>query len=358
MEHNVRVLQKAMPQNCELMAVMKANAYGHSVFEVATHINQMGVKSFAVATIDEAIELRHYGISGEILILGYTNPIRAKELHKYNLIQSIVDLNHAVCLNEQGYYIKSHIKIDTGMHRLGFDANDIVSILKAFELKHLDVCGIFTHLCVSDSMIEEDINFTNRQIEYFYKLIDLLSKREIKIPKIHIQSSYGFLNYPKLKCDYARIGIALYGVLSSPNDTTKLQLDLRPVLSLKSQVVLIRRIQNGESVGYGRTFIANRDSIIAVLSVGYADGLPRNLSCGKSNVIINGCFAPIIGRICMDQLIVDVTDIPSVEVGSVGTLIGKDDLSELSAPEVADASGSIANELLSRMGSRLKFVEK
>lgn len=354
----MKVLQKAMPQDCELMAVMKANAYGHRAFEVATHINQMGVKSFAVATIDEAIELRRYGISGDILILGYTNPIRAKELHKYNLIQSIVDLNHAICLNEQEYYIKSHIKIDTGMHRLGFDANDIMSILQVFELKYLDIHGIFTHLCVSDSMVDEDIDFTNRQIECFYKLIDLLSKREIKIPKIHIQSSYGFLNYPELKCDYARIGIALYGVLSSPNDTTKLQLDLRPVLSLKSQVTLIRKIQNGESVGYGRTFIANKDSIIAVLSIGYADGLPRNLSCGRGNVIINGYLAPIIGRVCMDQLLVDITDIPSVEVGSIATLIGKDDLSELSASEVADVSGSIANELLSRMGARLKFVNR
>lgn len=347
-----------MPEDCEFMAVVKANAYGHSALEVATCVNQMGVKAFAVATIDEGIDLRRYGILGEILVLGYTNPVRAKELHKYNLTQSIIDLNHAICLNKQGYNIKSHIKIDTGMHRLGFDANDMMSILKASKLKYLDIHGIFTHLCVSDSLIDEDVYFTNKQIECFYKLIDLLSEKGIKFPKIHIQSSYGFLNYPNLKCDYARIGIALYGVLSSPNDTTKLQLDLRPVLSLKSQVVLIRKIQKDDSFGYGRVFVAGRDSTIAILSIGYADGIPRNLSCGKGYVIINGCQAPIVGRICMDQLAVDITYIPNVEVGNTAILIGRDNLSELSAPEVADNSGSISNELLSRVGRRLNVIKK
>lgn len=358
LEHNVKMIQKAMPEDCELMAVVKANAYGHSAFEVATCANQIGVKAFAVATIDEGIDLRRYGILGEILILGYTNPIRAKELHKYNLTQSVIDLNHAISLNKQKYNIKSHIKIDTGMHRLGFDVNDVRSILKAFKLKYLDICGIFTHLCVSDSLKDEDVDFTNKQIECFYKLIDFLLKKGIKIPKVHIQSSYGFFNYPNLKCNYVRIGIALYGILSSPNDTTKLQLDLRPVLSLKSQVILIRKIQKDDSFGYGRVFIASRDSVIAILSIGYADGIPRNLSCGKSYVIINGCRAAIVGRICMDQLAVDITDIPNVEVGNTAIIIGRDNLSELSASEVANNSCSISNELLSRVGRRLNVIKK
>ncbi len=358
LEHNVRVLRENMPEDCEMMAVVKANAYGHSAFEVATYINQIGVNSFAVATIDEGIALRNYGIQGEILILGYTNPMRAKELHKYNLIQSVIDFNYAIRLNKQRCSIKVHIKIDTGMHRLGFDVKDTAAIVKTFRLKYLNICGIFSHLCVADSKMAKDVEFTKKQIKDFYELLDVLTERGIKIPKIHIQSSYGFLNYPQLKCDYVRIGIALYGTLCSPNDTTKLQLDLRPVLSLKSRVVLIRKIQSGESVGYGRTFIADRDSIIAILPIGYADGLPRNLSCGKGHVIIHDCHVPIIGRICMDQLAVDVTDIPEVIVGDIATLIGKDNLSELSAPEVADNSGSITNELLSRMGTRLKVIKR
>lgn len=167
-----------------------------------------------------------------------------------------------------------------------------------------------------------------------------------------------FFNYPNLKCNYVRIGIALYGILSSPNDTTKLQLDLRPVLSLKSQVILIRKIQKDDSFGYGRVFIASRDSVIAILSIGYADGIPRNLSCGKSYVIINGCRAAIVGRICMDQLAVDITDIPNVEVGNTAIIIGRDNLSELSASEVANNSCSISNELLSRVGRRLNVIKK
>lgn len=173
------------------------------------------------------------------------------------------------------------------------------------------------------------------------------------IPKVHIQSSYGLLNYPELSCDYVRAGIALYGVLSSPGDDTRLKLDLRPVLSLKSRVVLIRKIRKGESVGYSRTFTAQRNSRIAVLPVGYGDGIPRNLSCGRMEVVIHGQNVPVIGRICMDQLIVDITDAKEVSVGDTATLIGKDGREEQMAVELADQSGSITNELLSRLGGRL-----
>lgn len=358
LEHNVKVLKGAMPQKCKLMAVVKAEAYGHGIYEIATHLGKIGVKAFAVATIDEGIKLRQYGVSGEILILGYTAPARAKELRKYDLTQTLIDYEYSLLLNKQGYAVMTHIKVDTGMHRLGFDAKDIENISAVFSMKHIKVSGIYTHLCAADSVDEKDIFFTNVQIESFYNLLNQLKKKGITIPKIHIQSSYGLLNYPELKCDYVRAGISLYGVLSSPNDRTKLQLDLRPVLSLKSRVILLREIKKGDSVGYSRSFVANRDSLIAVLPVGYADGYPRNLSCQKSYVLINGHQAPVVGKICMDQLAVDVTDIPDVKVGITATLIGKDDDEEISAPMIADNSESITNELLSRMGQRLKIVSK
>jgi len=183
-----------------------------------------------------------------------------------------------------------------------------------------------------------------------------LTQKGIKLPKIHIQSSYGFWNYPELKCSYVRSGVALYGVLSAPNDQIRLHLDLRPVLSLKSRVVLLRNVKKGECVGYGRAFIAGRDSVIAILSIGYADGLPRSLSCARGEVLVRGQRAPIAGRICMDQLAVDVTDIPNISVGDTATLIGRDGNEELTAPVVANGSGSITNELLSRMGARLGNV--
>ena len=358
LEHNVKVLKGAMPQKCKLMAVVKAEAYGHGIYEIATHLGKIGVKAFAVATIDEGIKLRQYGVSGEILILGYTAPARAKELRKYDLTQTLIDYEYSLLLNKQGYAVMTHIKVDTGMHRLGFDAKDIENISAVFSMKHIKVSGIYTHLCAADSVDEKDIFFTNVQIESFYNLLNQLKEKGITIPKIHIQSSYGLLNYPELKCDYVRAGVSLYGVLSSPNDRTKLQLDLRPVLSLKSRVILLREIKKGDSVGYSRSFVANRDSLIAVLPVGYADGYPRNLSCGKSYVLINGHQAPVVGKICMDQLAVDVTDIPDIKVGITATLIGKDGDEEISAPMIADNSESITNELLSRMGQRLKIVSK
>lgn len=354
--YNVKSLKRVMPPNCELMGVVKADAYGHGAYEIAAHLNVMGVKAFAVATIDEGIELRSYGICGEILILGYTAPARAEELHKYDLTQTLIDYEYSVILNRQGYDVKAHIKVDTGMHRLGFDKEDTEHIAAAFSMKHIKVCGIYTHLCAVERLDEKDACFTKLQIENFYQLITRLKERGITIPKLHIQSSYGLLNYPKLQCDYVRAGIALYGVLSEPDDRTRLPFDLKPVLSLKARVVLLRKIKKGDSAGYDRAFVADKDSVIAILPIGYADGYPRNLSCGKSYVLINGHKAPVVGKICMDQLTVDVTDIPDVKAGMLATLIGKDGEEEITASMVADRSGSIANELLCRMGSRLKRI--
>lgn len=339
-------------------AVVKAEAYGHGMYEVTTYLEQIGVSSFAVATIDEGIRLRKYGISSEILILGYTSPSRAKELCKYELTQTLIDYRYSLLLNKQGYDINAHIKIDTGMHRLGFSTEDKDKILAAFSLKHIKVAGIFTHLCAADSLEENDVAFTNKQIGSFYKVLDWLKSSGLNIPKVHIQSSYGLLNYPELECDYIRVGVALYGVLSSTNDKAKLEIDLRPVLSLKAKVVLIRKIKQGESVGYSRAFTATRDSLIAILPIGYADGFPRNLSCGNSYALIGGRQAPIVGKICMDQLAVDVTDIPNVKTGSIATLIGKDGKEEITAPMVAESAESITNELLSRMGHRLNIIRR
>lgn len=353
LKHNAKILQNAMPAGCQLMAVVKAEGYGHGAVAVSKCLNHIGVKAFAVATIDEAIKLRKCDVQGKILIMGYTSPSRVKELHKYDLIQTLIDYNYAVLLNQQGCYIKAHIKIDTGMHRLGFSEHDAEKVAKVFKARYLHICGIYTHLCIAESFAAEDIAFTHTQVTGFYKLLDALLQKGLILPKTHMQSSYGLLNYPELTCDYARIGIALYGVLSANGDKTKLQLDLRPVLSLKSKVVLIREVAQGESVGYDRLFIAERNSQIALLPIGYADGLPRNLSAGNGSVLIHGCRAPIIGRICMDQLMVDITDIPNVSIGDIATLIGKDGQDEICATEVAKSVGSITNELLSRMGERL-----
>lgn len=358
LSHNAAALQAAMPQGCELMAVVKTEAYGHGAYEVSTCLEKDGVKAFAVATIDEGIRLRCYGIRGDILILGFTDVHRARELKKYRLTQTLIDAAYAECLNQQGTPVRVHIGIDSGMHRLGFDADDFENIRQVFRMKNLKVDGMFTHLCCCESLEPEDVAFTKNQICRFYALIDYLKEHKVPIPKLHIQSSYGLLNYPELKCDYVREGISLYGVASTPQDKTTLQLDLRPVLALKAKVILIRDVPQGDFVGYDRAYQTERDSKIAILPIGYGDGFPRNLSCGKASVKIGTYIVPIIGRICMDQLAIDITDTEGVAVGDTATLIDNQENSLLSTPCVAERSDSISNEILSRMGARLPIVIK
>ena len=356
LKHNVRILREAIPPACELMAVVKADAYGHGACATAAVLNQMEITAFAVATVEEGIQLRKHGIRGEILILGYTDVKRVQDLQKYDLTQTLLDFAYAQALNGRNAAVKAHIKIDTGMHRLGISSEEISAVRKVFEMKNLKICGIYTHLCCADSMLPDDIAFTRIQIDNFYRLIDDLKDGKINIPKVHIQSSYGLLNYPDLTCNYIRVGIALYGVLSSLNDDTNLKLDLRPVLSLKSRVVSIRQVGKGDSVGYGRDFIAERDSRIATIPIGYGDGFPRNLSNGNGRVLVNSHIVPIVGRICMDQLSIDITDVQGVSTGDIATLISAEEYDDLSASAVAYRSGSISNELLCRMGARLPVI--
>ncbi len=360
LRHNAKALQKAMPEGCALMAVVKCDAYGHGGVLAAKELERTGVRSFATATMEEAVRLRENGITGEILILGYTDAGRSRDLCGYNLMQSVIGYEYARLLDEAaacaGVSVQVHIKIDTGMHRLGISAGKTSEAGMVFAMQNLEVCGIYTHLCCADSMRPEDIACTRGQIASFYRLTGALEKEGIRLPKLHIQSSYGLLNYPELRCDYVRAGIALYGVRSKPENDTVLNLELRPVLSLKSRVVLIRPVKKGETFGYGRQFLAERDSRIAILPVGYGDGYPGDLSCGRGCVLIGGYSAPVIGRICMDQLAVDITEAEEIRMGDTALLIGGAGVSSQTAPAVAAASGRIANELLCRMGARLPVV--
>ncbi len=353
LENNISQFRRILPENCGIMAVVKANAYGHGDVQISGELNNMGVNAFAVATVEEGIRLRKNGIRGEILILGYTFPDEVSTLKQYDLSQTVVDLTYARMLNSQNKKIKVHVKIDTGMHRLGERFDNIENLTGIFKCRNLLIKGTFSHLSASDSLAPEDVEFTNFQIERFYKTLDKLKAAGLNPGKVHLQSSYGVLNYPYLKCDYARIGIALYGVLSSLEHAIRVPVSLQPVLSMKARVILTKDIGENEPVGYGRQFTAGKKTRIAVISIGYADGIPRNLSCGKGQVIINGRKAGIIGRICMDQLMVDITDIPGTKQGDIATLIGRDGNEYISAESVAAESGTLTNELLSRLGFRV-----
>ena len=357
-ENNINEIRKVIHKNTKIMAVVKANAYGHGEVEVSKKLNEIGILDFAVATLDEGIILRKAGIKGSILILGYTDIQNIKMVQKYDLIQTIVDFEYAKEVEKLNLdkKLNVHIKINTGMNRLGESYKNIDNLIKIYNMKNLNILGTFTHLCVSDSLFEDNIKFTKKQIDNFFKAIDTLKLNNINVKKIHIQASYGIINYNDLECDYVRPGIIMYGVYSTLQDkkSCKIKLNLKPALKLKSKIVSIRNIQKGESVGYGRAFIAKKDMKIATVSIGYADGYPRSLSSKDVYVLVNDKFAKIIGRICMDQMIVDVSNITNIEVGDIVTLL--DDIEEISAENISNLSGSISNELLSRLGSRLPII--
>ena len=356
LRQNVTALRKRIPDECRLMPALKANAYGHGALLIARELADMGVDAFCVASLEEGIQLRRQGIKGEILILGYTHPELFPLLRRYHLTQTVVDFPYAVLLNRYGRKIHVHIGVDTGMHRLGERCENVDRIYSICQMKNLIVDGIFTHLCADDKLEKPEMDYTDLQVNAFYKVVETLEKKGCGRPEIHLQSSYGVFNYPELGEDYARTGIALYGVLSTKEDTEKCKDILKPVLSLKARAASVRNIYAGENVGYGLKFKAERDMKIAALAIGYADGLPRGLSGGRGTALIEGHRVSVVGRICMDQTIVDVSDIPGVKAGDVAVLIGKSGDEEISACDLAKETGTITNEILSRLGTRLERI--
>lgn len=353
LKSNVNNLKSIMEKGTDIMAVVKDDAYGHGAIRVSTYLNSIGIYDFAVANIEEAIELRNANVKGNILILGYTDPSHAHLLKKYNLIQTIIDYDYALELNKCNIELPVHIKVDTGMHRLGITNTELDKMILIGKMKNLMIRGTYSHLSVADSCREDDIEFTKRQIRDFYQLIDQLKENKMDPGKIHIQSSYGLLNYPGLSSDYVRLGIALYGCLSSPLDRGKLSIELKPVLSLRTKIILIRELVPGMAIGYGRDYRVKEKMSMGVLPIGYGDGYPRKLSKGKGYGIIKGVKRPIIGRVCMDQMMIDITGIEGVEIGEEVTLIGESGGEGITAEEIGCESHTITNEILTGIGKRL-----
>lgn len=349
---NLECLREMLPPGSQIMAVVKANGYGHGAVETSRILEKCGTEAFAVATLTEGIELRNGGIQGKILILGYTPPENWKELAEYGLIQTIVDRAYGLELNRRaGVRLPVHLKVDTGMNRLGISWQDREGILEMFCLSRLQVEGIFSHLCAADGTGAEDQEYTRLQISRFRQTEEWVRSLGYRQICSHLQSSYGIIHYPEAGGNYARAGIALYGVLSSPDEELKKRLGIRPVLSLRARVASVKEICPGDFVGYGRSYQAEKRMRIAGLTIGYADGLPRSLKGGS--VLIRGKRCRIIGRICMDQCTVEAEAVPDIMAGDVATVIGSDGAEQITAEEVAEQSGTITNELLSRLGSRL-----
>ncbi len=356
LKHNFNLFKKHA-KDSKIMAVVKADAYGHSAKEIAPVLEQNGADYFAVSNLEEAIDLRNYGIAKPILILGYTPITSAKSLNDYDISQCVYSLEYAKKLSEfainENIKIKIHIKLDTGMSRIGFDcrSDSLCGINEAIEsakLNNFILEGVFTHFAAADRNDNTEDGFTNEQFERFQKAILVLEQNGINPPLKSCCNSAGFLKDCDKHLSYSRIGISLYGL--TPDTNFDVGLPLIPVMTLKSVVSYIKEIQEGDTVSYGRTFKAEKPMKIATVSIGYADGYPRALS-NKAYVLINGQKAAIVGRVCMDQICVDVTDI-NAQMGDEVILFGKD----LSVDILADMIGTINYEIVCGISKRVPRI--
>lgn len=343
----------------DVMAVIKADAYGHSAVQCARALNKNGIYNFAVATAEEALELRNNGIAGRILILGYVFPENYKKLIENNICLTVFDLQTACELNEYAKKLNStaviHIKIDTGMGRIGFLPNEknISDIVEISLLDNVFIEGAFTHFSCAD-MTDKTFSFKQKQL--FDDFIKSLEKRGVVIPVKHTSNSAAIMDFNDGYYDLVRSGIISYGLY--PSDEVNFDaLELRPVMSLISHVVFVKEVEKDFPVSYGATFVTNRKTKIATIPVGYGDGYPRALS-NVGMVLINGCFAPIIGRVCMDQFMVDVTDIPSVKRGDRVTLVGQDGKNKISVEDLSKLCGRFNYEFVCDINKRVDRIFK
>lgn len=357
LEHNYRALRGMLPRGCRFLGVVKANAYGHGAIPVAKKLESLGAEYLAVACLDEAVELREAGIAAPILLLGPTPVQFAGELLRYGLTQSVQDLDAALALSaaaeNAGKPLKIHIKADTGMSRLGFLCDEknaersAEEIGKACSLPGLEAEGIFTHFANADG----DEAYSMGQLTRFLDIVDKLGQRGVEFKIRHCAASAAVLNYPCTHLDMVRPGIALYGHYPDPSCEGLNGPGLLPVMTLKTRVAAVRELSAGTCVSYGCTHTLARDSRLAVLPVGYADGLERLLS-NRGEMLLHGRRVPILGRVCMDMCMVDVTDLPAVQVGDVATVFGP----ELPLEEKADTVGTIQYELLCGVAPRVPRV--
>lgn len=361
LEHNYRTLRAMLPVGCRFLGVVKANAYGNGAVRVARKLEALGAEYLAVACVDEAADLREAGVKTPILILGSTPADYADELLALGLTQTVFDLDTAQALSSAaeaaGKTLKIHLKLDTGMSRLGFLCDEahmdasVEQMARACALPGLVHEGAFTHFSDSDGCEE----YTMLQLTRFLEALKKLEARGITFPIRHCANSGAVLNYPCTHMDMVRPGLALYGHYPAPSCEGLDGPGLMPVMELKSRVSTVRALPAGTVVSYGRTFTLNRDSRLAVLPVGYADGLHRGCS-GHMDVLIHGHRAPIVGRVCMDMCMADVTDIPSVKPGDIATIFGGDGGALLPIEEAANAAGTIQYELLCAISERVPRV--
>lgn len=355
---NMEQMKKNLAPGTRMTAVVKTDGYGHGAVPIAKEIEEYDyLWGFATATLEEALILRRNGIEKPILILGYTFPEQYEALVAADLRPVVFREDMAELLSQeavrQGRTVHIHIKIDTGMSRLGFADNEesVPAICRIGKLPGVEMEGIFSHFVKAD---EADKTFTYRQISRFEHMLELLRREGVNFSLRHCSASAGLIDVKEADFDMVRAGISIYGLYPS-KDVLKERVPLKPVLELKSRVVFVKYIDDGDSVSYGATFTASRRMRIATIPVGYGDGYPRSLS-GKGYVLIRGKKAPILGRICMDQFMVDVSDIPGVCEDDEVTLVGRDKDEWLPVEVLSELSGRFNYEFVCDLGKRIPRV--
>jgi alanine racemase len=350
-----RVIDK-VGKAVSVMAIVKTDAYGHGAVPVAKALCEAGVDSFGVATVEEALQLRRNGISSPILILGYVFPEDYEKVIKNDIMHAVFRYENAVELSKKavqmGKTAKIHIAVDTGMGRIGFQPNDesIEEIKKISLLENIEINGIFTHFACAD---EKDKVSCNAQKQLYLGFLEKIAANGIKIPVRHMDNSAGIIDYNSDFLDMVRVGIMTYGLYPS-EEVNKAGFRLDPALEIISRVTFVKKVPAGFKVSYGSTYTTDKDTEIATVSIGYGDGYPRSLS-NKGRVLINGKFAKIIGRVCMDQMMVDVTGM-GVKQGDRVVVVGKDGENFISVEEVADTSGSFNYEFCCCINMRVPRV--
>lgn len=354
--NNIREIKRNINGE-EIIAVVKANAYGHGAIDVAPILVENGADKLAVAMLSEALELRESGINVPILILGYTDLEFVDKLINNNIEQTVYSLEYAKELSNRakvlGKTARIHIAVDTGMGRIGFLPNkqSVEEVIEISRLNNIKITGVFTHFSNAD---EEDKDYAYNQIDKFNFFIEELEKKNVNLGVKHMSNSASIIDIEDAHYNAIRPGIILYGYYPS-EDVNKNKFKLMPALSLKCQVIHVKELPKGEYIGYGRKFKTERDSVIATLPIGYADGYIRGLY-EKAQVIVNGKLAPVVGKICMDQCMIDVTDVGPVKVGDEVILLGERDGLKNNADDMAEMLNTINYEVLCMIGRRVPRI--
>ena len=359
LDFNIKKIREKVGPDKKITGIIKADGYGHGAVKCASVLVANGIRSFGVATLSEAIHLRESGFDTEqILVLGLTPDPYADVLVEYNLTPVVCSYSNAKSISDAaakaGKTLECYIAIDTGMGRIGYipeDPSAVEDVKMIDKLSNLKIEGLFSHFATADA---EDKQYSLMQIQRFTAFYKKLIDADIEVPLRALSNSAAVMELPNAHFDQVRPGIILYGLYPS-NEVDRNELELRPAMSVKANIVHLKKVPAGTTVSYGRKWTATRDSLIATIPLGYADGYPRPFS-SKAQVIVNGVKAPITGNICMDQCMIDVTDVPYVKIGDEVTVMGKDGINEISADEIAEATGTINYEIACAFRQRLPKV--